>query len=156
MWAFFFALFDFPEIALLLGALALYWGISSLRAKAPVPRPSVDGTAARGSAARASDVGTTTSGSGSDSGTASPAPATTGTPPAPAPGTTSHKPQTTVAVSGIVAASIALLVVAATFSVQLVYRDYYTCVNDALTKTGQLACNDKLPDSLVPIFGVQK
>lgn len=58
--------------------------------------------------------------------------------------------------SGIVTASLALLVVAGTFTVQLVYRDYYTCVNDALTKTGQLACNDKLPDSLVPIFGVQK
>lgn len=33
MWAFFFAIFDFPEIALLLGALAVYWSISSLRAK---------------------------------------------------------------------------------------------------------------------------
>lgn len=147
MWAFFFALFDFPEISLLLGALALYWGISSLRAKAPVSRPSVDGPAAGGTDVR------TASGSGPDSGTASSAPSTTG---APAQGTTAHKPQTTAAVSGIVTASIALLIVAATFTVQLVYRDYYTCVNDALTKTGQLACNDKLPDSLVPIFGVQK
>ncbi|MEU0524041.1 hypothetical protein [Streptomyces niveus] len=156
MWAFFFALFDFPEIALLLGALALYWGISSLRAKAPVSRASVDGPAAAGTDVR------TASGSGSGSGTTSAAPATTdappapGTPPgAPAQGTT-NKPQTTAAVSGIVTAGIALLIVAATFTVQLVYRDYYTCVNDALTKTGQLACNDKLPDSLVPIFGVQK
>lgn len=155
MWAFFFALFDFPEIALLLGALALYWGISSLRAKAPLSRTQVDGPAAGGT-----DVRTA---SGSGSGTTSSAPATTdappapGTPPgAPAQGTTAHKPQTTAAVSGIVTAAIALLIVAATFTVQLVYRDYYTCVNDALTKTGQLACNDKLPDSLVSIFGVQK
>ncbi|MYV93762.1 hypothetical protein GT350_26580, partial [Streptomyces sp. SID1034] len=36
MWAFFFALFDMPEVALLLGALGLYWAISSLRAK---PKP---------------------------------------------------------------------------------------------------------------------
>ncbi|MEV7014451.1 hypothetical protein [Streptomyces sp. NPDC093991] len=33
MWAFFFALFNWPYLALLLGALALYWGISALRAK---------------------------------------------------------------------------------------------------------------------------
>lgn len=37
MWAFFFALFDFPEIALLLGALATYWSISALRAKPTEP-----------------------------------------------------------------------------------------------------------------------
>lgn len=36
MWGFFFALFSWPYVALLLGALALYWGISALRAK---PRP---------------------------------------------------------------------------------------------------------------------
>ncbi len=147
MWAFFFALFDFPQVALLLGSLALYWGISSLRAKAPLPRPSAERTGAN-----PSDVGTTSSAS-----TPAGAPPVPSTPPgAPAQGTTTHKPQTTAAVSGIVTASLALLVVAGTFTVQLVYRDYYTCVNDALTKTGQLACNDKLPDSLVPIFGVQK
>ncbi|MGW5640403.1 hypothetical protein [Streptomyces sp. NPDC003832] len=33
MWAFFFALFSWPSVALMLGALAMYWGISSLRAK---------------------------------------------------------------------------------------------------------------------------
>ncbi|MET7489783.1 hypothetical protein [Streptomyces sp. NPDC005538] len=33
MWAFFFALFSWPYVALLLGALALYWGGSALRAK---------------------------------------------------------------------------------------------------------------------------
>ncbi|WP_367321250.1 hypothetical protein [Streptomyces sp. HUAS ZL42] len=39
MWAFFFALFSWPYVALLLGALALYWGISSLRAKPRTPDP---------------------------------------------------------------------------------------------------------------------
>jgi hypothetical protein len=34
MWAFFFILFGWPYMALLLGALALYWGISSLRGRA--------------------------------------------------------------------------------------------------------------------------
>ncbi|MGW8061895.1 hypothetical protein ACVV2G_06280 [Streptomyces ziwulingensis] len=39
MWALFFAIFDWPYVALLLGALALYWGISALRAK---PRAASD------------------------------------------------------------------------------------------------------------------
>ena len=43
MWAFFFALFSWPYVALLLGALALYWGISSLRAKPQQARPGLPG-----------------------------------------------------------------------------------------------------------------
>ncbi|MEV5438536.1 hypothetical protein AB0K80_21350 [Streptomyces sp. NPDC052682] len=39
IWAFVFALFSWPYMALLLGALALYWGISSLRAKPRRPDP---------------------------------------------------------------------------------------------------------------------
>ncbi|MFJ8634430.1 hypothetical protein [Streptomyces sp. NPDC093568] len=39
MWAFFFALFSWPYVALPLGVLALYWGISSLRAKPRTPDP---------------------------------------------------------------------------------------------------------------------
>ncbi|MFE5819871.1 hypothetical protein [Streptomyces sp. NPDC056479] len=39
MWAFFFALFSWPYLALLLGALSLYWGISALRAKPRTPDP---------------------------------------------------------------------------------------------------------------------
>lgn len=57
--------------------------------------------------------------------------------------------------SGLVTALLALSIVATTYTVQLVYRDYYTCVNDALTKTGQLSCNDLLPKPLEPFFGVK-
>ncbi|QNS04562.1 hypothetical protein [Streptomyces xanthii] len=39
MWGFFFALFSWPYVALLLGALALYWGISALRGKGGAPDP---------------------------------------------------------------------------------------------------------------------
>jgi hypothetical protein len=39
MWAFFFALFGWPYIALLLGALAVHWGVSALRAKPRTPDP---------------------------------------------------------------------------------------------------------------------
>ncbi|WP_069171089.1 hypothetical protein [Streptomyces griseus] len=142
MWAFFFALFDFPEIALLLGALAVYWSISALRAG---PRtPPAPGSGVSGASESAAGV------------TPDRAPAQV--PPGGAPGTgqTGGRQQTTAAVSGLVTALLALAIVATGYTVQLVYRDYYTCVNDALTKTGALACNEKLPDPLRPFFGVKK
>ncbi|MFJ4919889.1 hypothetical protein [Streptomyces sp. NPDC088725] len=152
MWAFFFALFDFPEIALLLGALAVYWGASSLRNKPLKARQSPD---AKQSASV--DAITGRAGTAVDEPSAAAAqPA--GRPPVPggAPYGTPGRPQTTAAVSGLVTASLALVIVAATFTVQLVYRDYYSCVNDALTKTGQLSCNSELPHDLWPLFGVKE
>ncbi|MFF7856149.1 hypothetical protein [Streptomyces sp. NPDC007904] len=107
MWAFFFVvLIGWPSVALLLGSLALYWGISALRAKPGTPDPD------------------------------SPAPERTG------------RPQTAVAVSGLVTASLALALVAASYTAQLVYRDYYTCTNDALTQEARQACGDHLPEQL--------
>ncbi|WP_327244757.1 hypothetical protein [Streptomyces sp. NBC_01320] len=139
MWAFFFAIFDFPEIALLLGALAVYWSISSLRAK---PRSATATDSAAGGGAGSSGTGSAPAGAPA-SGPAAPYTQNQG------------RPQTTAAVSGLVTALLALSIVAMTFTVQLVYRDYYTCVNDALTKSGQLACNDLLPKPLEPFFGVK-
>ncbi|MEW1888676.1 hypothetical protein [Streptomyces sp. NPDC085659] len=134
MWAFFFAIFDFSEIALLLGALATYWAVSALRAK---PKPPVPGATAP---------------------TGTESPQAEGT--APAPDTLAAqrggRQQTTAAVSGLVTGVVALAIVATTFTVQMVYRDYYTCVNDALTKSGQLTCNDLLPKPLEPFFGVKR
>jgi hypothetical protein len=112
MWAFFFALFSWPYVALLLGALSLYWGISALRAKPRTPDPDA---------------------------------------PAPDP---NARPQTSAAVSGLVAASLALALVAAGFTAQLVYSDYYTCTNDALTNEAKQSCNDLLPKELRTLLGV--
>jgi hypothetical protein len=112
MWAFFFALFSWPYVALLLGALALYWGISALRAKSRTPDPN--------------------------------------TPAAENPG----RPQkTTAAVSGLVTASLALVVVAAGFTAQMVYSDYYTCTNDALTNEAKQSCSRLLPEELRGVLG---
>ncbi|MER5279905.1 hypothetical protein ABT025_29780 [Streptomyces sp. NPDC002809] len=160
MWAFFFALFDLPEIALLLGALATYWSISALRAKGK--EPSAPGEAA--GPAGAPGTGTPGQGHGTAPGAPSapsaPAPITGSTAAAGRQGTNyvqrGSRQQTTAAVSGLVTALIALSVVATTFTVQLVYRDYYTCVNDSLTKAGQLSCNDLLPKPLEPFFGVKE
>ncbi|CAL9298849.1 hypothetical protein [Streptomyces sp. SudanB182_2057] len=112
MWAVFFVLFSWPYVALLLGALSLYWGSSALRAK---PR------------SQAPDA------------------------PAAPPG----RPQTTAAVGGLITASLALVLVASTFTVQLVYRDYYTCVGDALTHEAKQSCETLLPSQLRGVLGDQ-
>ncbi|MGW3950023.1 hypothetical protein ACWEKM_03390 [Streptomyces sp. NPDC004752] len=111
MWAFFFALFSWSYVALLLGALALYWGVSALRAKPRTPDPD------------------------------NPGPAQTGRP-------QTGRPHTAAAVSGLVTAALALALVAASFTAQLVYRDYYTCVNDALTNEAKQSCDHLLPREL--------
>ncbi|GHH86284.1 hypothetical protein [Streptomyces capitiformicae] len=108
MWAFFFALFAWPYMALLLGSLAMYWAISSLRAKPAAPDP-----------------------------TRSAAPEPSG------------RPQKTAAISGLVTSSLALAMVAAVFTTQFVYRDYYTCVNDALTTASEKSCKELLPEGPV-------
>ncbi|MGV9757572.1 hypothetical protein ACWDUC_17340 [Streptomyces tricolor] len=117
MWAVFFALFSWPYVALLLGALALYWGSSALRAKPRRPAPDAPEQGA-------------------------------------APGIPAGRPQRTAAISGLVTASLALVLVASTFTVQLVYRDYYTCVNDALTHEAKQSCDTLLPRELRGVLGV--
>jgi hypothetical protein len=121
MWAFFFAIFSWPYVALLLGAPALYWSVSALRAKPRTPDPESPAPAARPQTARPQTA----------------------------------RPQTTAAVSGLVTAALAITVVAATFTAQLVYRDYYTCVNDALTTAAQQSCDDLLPKELQGVLGAQ-
>ncbi|MEU1051018.1 hypothetical protein [Streptomyces sp. NPDC005876] len=113
MWALFFALFSWPYVALLLGALALYWGISALRAK---PRAATDPD----------------------------------TPAAPEP---AGRPQTTAAISGLVTASLGIVLVAASFVAQLVYSDYYTCRSDALTNESRQSCSEHLPEQLRGVLG---
>ncbi|MEV5952877.1 hypothetical protein AB0M11_03675 [Streptomyces sp. NPDC051987] len=106
MWAFLFALFSWPYLALLLGALALYWGVSALRTKPRGPEEAADG-----------------------------------------------RPQTTAAISGLVTATLALALVAANFTAQMVYRDYYTCVTDALTNEAKQSCDHLLPQELRGVLG---
>ncbi|KUJ66967.1 hypothetical protein ACZ90_31590 [Streptomyces albus subsp. albus] len=130
MWAFFFALFSLPEIALLLGALAVYWGISSLRGKPRRPEPTPS-AAALDAPPPAPDAPRTQ---------------------LPAPRGFTPRPQATAAISGLVAGGIALVIVVATFSFQLIYRDYYSCVDDALTQQSRQSCEHKLPHELRPLL----
>ncbi|MEU0070903.1 hypothetical protein ABZ027_15380 [Streptomyces sp. NPDC006332] len=113
MWAFFFAIFSLPYLALPLGALAMYWSISALRAQPRTPDPD------------------------------KPAPAQ------------NARSQTTSAVSGLVTASLAIVLVAASFTAKLVYADYYTCTNDALTNAAEKSCADLLPKELRGVLGTE-
>ncbi|WP_328319193.1 hypothetical protein [Streptomyces sp. NBC_00388] len=171
MWAFFFALFNLPEIGLLLGALAVYWGVSALRAK-----PQSQSQSQSQSPTQSQTQPGSRDADGPRTETQPPVAPTDGPPPGPgvppaptappAPGpyagsyagapAGASKQQITAAVSGLVTAGLALVIVVLTFSAQLAYRDYYTCVNDALTKQGQIACNKKLPHSLVPVLGTKE
>jgi hypothetical protein len=63
------------------------------------------------------------------------------------------RPQTAAAISGLVTASLAITLVAASFTAQLVYRDYYTCTNDALTNEAKQACTQLLPEELRGVLG---
>ncbi|MGW5846839.1 hypothetical protein ACWFQ8_02540 [Streptomyces sp. NPDC055254] len=135
MWGFFFGIFGIPSVGLLLGALALYWGISALRGKP---------TAAEAGAAGGSG---TAAGTGSGTGTA-------GAGAAPARGGLAAlgdaaRPQRTAAVSGLVTASLAILLAMSSYALQLAYKDFYVCRDDALTKTAEFQCNDLLPDNVV-------
>ncbi|QKW11091.1 hypothetical protein HUT18_22465 [Streptomyces sp. NA04227] len=131
MWGFFFALFDWPfrswffgGTALLLGSLALYWGISSLRARPRTPDPSAP-TPPPGNAP--------------------------GTPPGSAPG--GRKQQRTAAITGLVTASLAMTLLASAFAARLAYDEFYTCTSDALTLTAEQNCDRHLPKDLRPVLG---
>ncbi|MEV7612304.1 hypothetical protein [Streptomyces sp. NPDC089799] len=125
MWGFFFGLFGIPSMGLLLGALAVYWGVSALRGKPKAPD-------AAGTAPGGAHPG-----------------ATPGSLPA-----AYARPQRTAAVGGLIAASLALLLAVSSYTLQLVYKDFYVCRDDALTHSAELKCNSELPKPLRNLIGV--
>ncbi|MFF0422950.1 hypothetical protein [Streptomyces sp. NPDC004520] len=141
MWGFFFAIFEIPELALLLGALGLYWAISSLRAK-----PKAAGEVSPTSQPKAP----------APSPSPSPAASSEGRPAGASPAIAPVRSMRTAAISGLVASCLALMIVAVGFTMQVVYRDFYECRDDALTHAGELACNDLLPKPLRAGFGVRE
>ncbi|UCM89955.1 hypothetical protein [Streptomyces marincola] len=136
MWGLFGGLLGWEWLALLLGALALYWGISALRGG---PKESADGGERRPDAAGAGAAEPPGGGGRAGRG----------------PGGREPRPQFAAAVSGIVLASAALMIVAATYTVQLVYKDYFDCTSDALTTPSRETCEELLPSQLRSILGEQ-
>ncbi|MFF3555610.1 hypothetical protein ACFYXL_19660 [Streptomyces tsukubensis] len=68
---------------------------------------------------------------------------------------TVRRTQRTSAIAGLVMSVVTLLTVGSMYAAQLVYRDFYVCERDALTKTAQSACNSKLPEPLRGVYGVK-
>ncbi|MFF4577645.1 hypothetical protein [Streptomyces sp. NPDC001389] len=117
MWGFFFGIFGIPSVGLLLGALAMYWGISALRGRPATPADPTKGTPAR------------------PGGLSALGPAA--------------RPQRAAAISGLVSATLALLLAGTSYGLQLAYKDFYVCRDDALTQTAELQCNNLLPDNMI-------
>ncbi|MEU7606799.1 hypothetical protein [Streptomyces sp. NPDC041003] len=53
------------------------------------------------------------------------------------------------AVSGLVTASLAILLAVSSYGLQLAYKDFYVCRDDALTSAAELQCNTLLPNNVV-------
>lgn len=132
IWALFFALINVPEVAVLLGLPAVYWGVHALRGGRKTDAGSRAG-------ARPEDV------AGSDRVPAAATPTATPRTQVTVAPEQAARTRTAAAVSGLVAAGVALLVVIATFTVQQVYDDYFTCRNDALTTASRQQCAQLLP-----------
>ncbi|MFW6694637.1 hypothetical protein [Streptomyces sp. MAR4 CNX-425] len=127
MWGFFFALFNWWPLALLLGALALYWGIDALRGKSGGQDNAAANNARNNGGTDAFGQPVQRQGKGT-------------------------RQHTTTAITGIVAAGITLSIVLAGFAVQIAYRDYFSCRSDALTETSKDKCSDELPKPLRTFF----
>jgi hypothetical protein len=136
MWGLFFVIFRTPYLALLLGALALYWGISALRG---TPKePAAPGQQPPGDQA--------------------PPPVGQRPVPLPPPGWAMQRPtrpQVPAALGGLVAGGIALAIVASSWALQLTYKSYYDCVSDALTQKAQQGCSTLLPDWMQKLNGIE-
>ncbi|QPP06921.1 hypothetical protein G4Z16_11600 [Streptomyces bathyalis] len=147
VWALFFSLFSLPEVALLLGALSLYWGISALRGGKSSSRSGTSGKrGGSGTGATAEDV------AGTDRTATEDAPKQMPQVPVVVSPAQAAKSRTTAAISGLIAASLALAVVVATFTFQQVYSEYFTCTEDALTQSSREDCKDLLPSELRPLL----
>ncbi|RLL68532.1 hypothetical protein [Streptomyces sp. Z26] len=144
IWGLFFALFSLLEIALLLGALSVYWGVSGLRAK-----PGRAGSDGDGGTSGAGTGGTGGAGNGgrADDGGRGASPVPVSVTPAQA-----AKARTSAAITGLVTGGLTLTIVASTFSLQLVYSDYYECRNDSLTQASRQQCDHLVPDGIRPVL----
>ncbi|MFX4290749.1 hypothetical protein [Streptomyces bohaiensis] len=143
-WAFVGAVFAWDWLALLLGALALYWGVDALRG-------TKQELTAEERAASGTDGDRAAAGGGSDTAaTGDGAPERPSTPPA---GGKGGRRSLLLSTSfGIGLASLAIAVVVANFTVQMVYKDYFDCAADALTIASQDACADRLPEVLHDVY----
>ncbi len=120
MWGFLFLILGIPYLTLLLGAFALYWGISALRGQAKPANPAQQ--AVQPGPQYGPQYGRQPSGY---------------SPYYPQP---SPKPQAPAAIGGLIAGTVSLALVAALFGFQLYYKSFFDCRANALTNTAYNAC----------------
>ncbi|EFG65206.1 hypothetical protein [Streptomyces sp. SPB074] len=132
-------------LALLLGALGLYWGISALRGRARTPQES---EAALQAVAKGKDPEEAATRAREEA-AAHPAPAPLSPYGRPV---TRTRPQVPSAVTGIVTSALSIAAVASVFLFHAVYSDYFSCVDDAATHASRDACESHLPKELRPIL----
>ncbi|MBF9067828.1 hypothetical protein [Streptacidiphilus fuscans] len=143
MWGFLFLILGVPYLTLLLGALALYWGISALRGTAKTPQnaaatPSIFQSPGAGAAANARPQAPQQAhqtGQAAQPGWPGQGVGHSGYYP-----TAPVKPQAPAAIGGLIAGAVSLALVAVVFGVQLYYKSYYDCQANAPTKQSYSQC----------------
>ncbi|MFC7181328.1 hypothetical protein ACFQMG_17370 [Kitasatospora paranensis] len=116
-------------VALLLGALAAYWGAGALRGHRAGNGPAQPGLAEG----------------------AAPAVRPTALGAAPIGGALAARPHAPAALAGLFTGVVAVLFTLSLFGLQLAYQPYVTCVNDALTAEASQSCSDLAPPLIVKL-----
>ncbi|MBO1419107.1 hypothetical protein [Streptomyces sp. FH025] len=114
----------FRWIALLVGLLAIAWGIGALRTRKPAA--AVAGGTAGGTA---------------------------GAPAGVAPGVAEPNPLTPAALAGILTGAMTVVVATSVIGLGVYYKDYMTCVRDSLTNVGVENCDRYAPQWYVDFTG---
>jgi hypothetical protein len=125
MGALFCGLWGYLEFSLLFGVLALYWGVSTLRAtrKEAAAKAAESAAAARPGEAQSSW-----------------------------PFGQRVAPQIPAALGGLITGGVAVALVLGTFGLNLAYKSYFTCEDDALTQSATQSCSDLAPHWLTSIY----
>ncbi|SFB85161.1 hypothetical protein [Streptomyces aidingensis] len=129
MWGLVLAWLGIDWLAMFLGALGLYWGIDALLKPKPDASAAARAAVTEPAPPSAPEDGGTGAGAGSGAGA----------------GAGTRRPQTPQATAGIVLSGLALVVIALQFAVQMVYKDYFVCVDDALTSASRETCSEHIP-----------
>ncbi|PYC78105.1 hypothetical protein C7C46_17405 [Streptomyces tateyamensis] len=118
-------LFGYFDFSLLFGVLALYWGVSTLRAT-------------RKDAAASA---------GREEGAQPGAPSW--------PYSQRVAPQVPAALGGLITGGVAVALVLGSFGLEMAYQPYFTCQNDALTQVAADSCSTLAPHWLNTVFDPQ-
>ncbi|MFC9325415.1 hypothetical protein [Kitasatospora sp. NPDC057015] len=123
-----------PYVALFVGALAVYWGISALRTTPKPPAPAHPTAPAASAAPTRPGFGPTLG---------------------PAQGPAGN-PQNPAALGGLFTGAVAVVVTLCAIGLSMYYADYGTCVKDALTAAGEQDCAKLAPKWYVDIVNPSK